>query len=133
MFAVLSSPCPVERLWRFSVFADSFVIVTTLSTSDANKQCGCKCQPWFYLRLVAYSFFWLSEGAYGLSRDWRCSEHTLRLNALVDTHPRTRASEEPKSSPEMNLGRKVLDQALKLLVVLDIQRRNALLSSKPAK
>jgi hypothetical protein len=23
------------------------------------------CQPWFYLRLVAYSFFWLSEGAYG--------------------------------------------------------------------
>jgi hypothetical protein len=109
MFAVLSSPCPVERLWRFSVFADSFVIVTTLSTSDANKQCGCKCQPWFYLRLVAYSFFWLSEGAYGLSRDWRCSE------------------QEPRSSPEMNLGRKVLDQALKLLVVLDIQRRNALL------
>ena len=35
MFAVLSSPCPVERLWRFSVFAGSFVIVTTLSTSDA--------------------------------------------------------------------------------------------------
>ena len=23
------------------------------------------CQPWFYLRLEAYSFFWLSEGAYG--------------------------------------------------------------------
>ncbi len=22
-----------------------------------------RCQPWFYLRLVAYSFFWLSEGA----------------------------------------------------------------------
>jgi len=21
-----------------------------------------RCQPWFYLRLVAYSFFWLSEG-----------------------------------------------------------------------
>jgi len=27
------------------------------------------CQPWFYLRLAAYSFFWLSEGAYGYSRD----------------------------------------------------------------
>ena len=23
-----------------------------------------QCQPWFYLRLEAYSFFWLSEGAY---------------------------------------------------------------------
>jgi hypothetical protein len=98
LFAMLSSPCPVERLWRFSVFADSFVIVTTLSTSDANKPCGCKCQPWFYLRLVAYSFFWLSEGAYGLSRDWQCSKHTLRLNALMDTHPRTRAPEEPTTA-----------------------------------
>ena len=27
------------------------------------------CQPWFYLRLEAYSFFWLSEGAYGSSSD----------------------------------------------------------------
>src|SRR4029077_5845867 len=65
-----------------------------------------KCQPWFYLRLGAYSFFWLSEGAYGLPRDWRCSQHTLRLNAVMDAHPRTRASEKPKSSPGMNLGMK---------------------------
>jgi hypothetical protein len=40
----------------------------------------------------------------------------------MDTHARTRASEEPKSSPEMDPGRKVLDQALKLLVVLDENR-----------
>ena len=40
----------------------------------------------------------------------------------MDTHPRTRASEEPKLSPEMDPGRKVLDQALKLLVVLDENR-----------
>jgi len=26
-------------------------------------------QPWFYLRLVVYRFFWLSEGAYGFSGD----------------------------------------------------------------
>jgi hypothetical protein len=83
-----------------------FSVVTTPSACDANKQVVAMCQPWFYLRLVAYSFFWLSEGAYGLSRDWRCSKHTLRLNAVMDTHPRTRASEEPKSSPEMNLGMK---------------------------
>jgi hypothetical protein len=41
-----------------------------------------RCQPWFYLRLEAYSFFWLSEGAYGLSRDSRCLKHTLRLTRL---------------------------------------------------
>jgi hypothetical protein len=30
-----------------------------------GKRDGCAfvCQPWFYLRLVAYSFFRLSEGA----------------------------------------------------------------------
>jgi hypothetical protein len=26
---------------------------------------GGNCQPWFYLRLVAYGFFGLSEEAYG--------------------------------------------------------------------
>jgi len=35
------------------------------------------CQPWFYLRLVAYSFFWLSEGAYSLSRDLECLQHSF--------------------------------------------------------
>ena len=33
------------------------------SISRRSKQSGCECQPWFYLRLAAYSFFWLSEGA----------------------------------------------------------------------
>src|SRR5258708_13886293 len=36
--------------------------------------CACKqrvgnCQPWFYLRLVAYAFFGLSEEAYRAPRD----------------------------------------------------------------
>src|SRR6266436_7504000 len=47
-----------------------------------DKLRGRSCQPWFYLRLEAYSFFWLSEGAYSLSRDSWCSEHTLRLTRL---------------------------------------------------
>ena len=38
--------------------------VTTSFGFWRNKQCGCKCQPWFYLRLEAYRFFWSSEGAY---------------------------------------------------------------------
>ena len=40
-------------------------------------------QPWFYLRLVAYGFFGLSEGALGV-RDTMSTGHR-------DTHPRTRA------------------------------------------
>jgi len=62
MFAALSSPFHVARLLRFSFSVDSSCLVTT--HSDADKQRGCGCQPWFYLRLVAYSFFWSSEGAY---------------------------------------------------------------------
>jgi hypothetical protein len=31
----------------------------------AIKQRAGNCQPWFYLRLVAYGFVGLSEGAYG--------------------------------------------------------------------
>jgi hypothetical protein len=43
------------------------------------------------LRLAA---FWLSEGAYGYSRD-SVLEALVRPNAVMDTHPRTRASQEP--------------------------------------
>jgi hypothetical protein len=31
----------------------------------AFQQRAGNCQPWFYLRLVAYGFLGLSEGAYG--------------------------------------------------------------------
>ena len=44
-------------------------VESTADLSGRSKQSGCRCQPWFYLRLAAYSFFWLSEGAYGYSRD----------------------------------------------------------------
>jgi hypothetical protein len=37
---------------------------TTLSDSTGDASIAlARCQPWFYLRLVAYSFFRLSEGA----------------------------------------------------------------------
>ena len=36
----------------------------SISETRASKTgCAVMCQPWFYLRLVAYSFFRLSEGA----------------------------------------------------------------------
>jgi hypothetical protein len=63
--ARLSSPCNVGRLLGFSFFAKSCRCRDDAFGFWCDKQYGCKnCQPWFYLRLEAYSFFWLSEGAY---------------------------------------------------------------------
>jgi hypothetical protein len=64
---MISSPhCATERWFSFCRF---IVIRNRRPIARRNKQSGCNCQPWFYLRLAAYSFFWLSEGAYGYSRD----------------------------------------------------------------
>src|SRR6266481_3210119 len=62
-----------------------------------DKLRGRSCQPWFYLRLEAYSFFWLSEGAYSLSRDSWCSEHTLRLTRLrmLTLEPKRQKNRKP--------------------------------------
>src|SRR6266852_567273 len=81
--SLASSPCVGVRIRDFPISADSSrwrddVIRLLTRTSSVVV----RCQPWFYLRLEAYSFFWLSEGAYSLSRDSRCSEHTLRLTRL---------------------------------------------------
>ncbi len=40
-------------------------VTTVLQLLTQTSSVVVKCQPWFYLRLEAYSFFWLSEGAYG--------------------------------------------------------------------
>ena len=47
-FPSYEDSCP----WRDDVFG------VAIPTSSAVAW----CQPWFYLRLEAYSFFWLSEG-----------------------------------------------------------------------
>ena len=76
------SPCfPAHLMLRGSCSSSSrqihSVVVTTLSDSEAKTSDVVEtCQPWFYLRLEAYSFFWSSEGDYSLPRDWRCSAHT---------------------------------------------------------
>jgi hypothetical protein len=45
----------------------------------------------------------------------------------MDTHPRTRVSEEPKIIARNESGNaRALDQTLKLLVALDMQYRNGL-------
>src|ERR1700722_5338671 len=57
-----------------------------------------------------------------VSRKTQCRKHTP--NGIMDTHPRTRASEEPTGRrPEMNPGTDS-PQTLKLLVVSNVRRRN---------
>ena len=69
-FFVPSSPCVGVSIRDFPFSADSsrwrddVLGLLTLTSSVVVR-----CQPWFYLRLEAYSFFWLSEGTYGLPRD----------------------------------------------------------------
>jgi hypothetical protein len=52
-----------EALGDFLFSQIHAAVVTTPSAFDASKQCGCKVSTvvlLFYLRLVAYSFFWLA-------------------------------------------------------------------------
>jgi hypothetical protein len=92
-----------------------------------------QCQPWFYLRLAAYSFFWLSEGAYGYSRD-SVLKHWFGLTRLwiLTLEPERLKNRRATACDESRDGWG-LRQTLKLLVALDVGRRNALLSSRPAK
>ena len=90
-----------------------------------------QCQPWFYLRLFAYSFFWLSEGDIGfLERLGARSTRSLTALWILTLEP-----ERLKNQPVIIRDESGMDspQTLKLLAVLDVQRRNGLLSSKRSK
>jgi hypothetical protein len=103
-------------------------MVLPSSLSNATRRCGCafsrdssccgddalrfltqtssvvvQCQPWFYLRLAAYSFFWLSEGAYGYSRD-SVPKHWFGLTRLwiLTLEPERLKNRRPP--PAMNPG-----------------------------
>ena len=130
-----SSPCNGVRLCGFSPSQDSSYFPDgAFRFRTQTSSVVVRCQPWFYLRLVAYSFFWLSEGAYGLSRDSGCSKHTLRLTrywmlTLEPERPKNRPATARNESRESGDP----DQTLKLLAASDVQRRNVLLSSRPPK
>jgi hypothetical protein len=52
--------------WGFLLEAIHFSCSDDALVSSAGKQCGCKCQPWFYLRLVALQLFPVVRGGIGL-------------------------------------------------------------------
>src|SRR5712664_1635510 len=134
-FFLASSPCVGVRIRDFPGSGDSSrwrddVLRFLTQTSSVVV----RCQPWFYLRLEVYSFFWLSEGAYGLSRDSRCSKHTLRLTRLwILTPEPERLKNRRTTVRDASQGWRVLNQTLKLLVVSDVRCRSALLSSRRSK
>ena len=59
---------PTGRL-RFVPFSISASSTASLNASSGVKPSGLCWQPGFYLRLEAYGFMGLSEGAYSMSRD----------------------------------------------------------------
>src|SRR5467141_2898113 len=124
-FFLPSSPCVGVRIRDFPGSGDSSrwrddVLRFLTQTSSVVV----RCQPWFYLRLQAYSFFWLSEGAYSLSRDSRCSKHTLRLTRLwrLTLEPKRQKNRKAITRNKSSKGT-VLNPTLKLLVVSDVLRR----------
>ena len=132
-FFVPSSPCVGVSIRDFPFSADSsrwrddVLGLLTLTSSVVVR-----CQPWFYLRLEAYSFFWLSEEAYGLPRDF-VPEHAGPTRLWILTLEPERLKNRRTTARDVIQRWKGSQPTLKLLVVSDVQRRNALLSSRPAK
>jgi hypothetical protein len=101
-------------------------VTTPFGSFTQTSSVVVQCQPWFYLRLAAYSFFWLSEGAYGYSRD-SVPKHWFRLTRLwiLTLEPERLKNRQATACDESRDGWGS-QQTLKLLVVSDVGRRNAL-------
>jgi hypothetical protein len=55
---------PVEKFgWLSIVVSFSVDGGDAIEFERAASQTGAQGQPWFYPRLVAYGYFWFSEGA----------------------------------------------------------------------
>src|SRR6267142_4427176 len=91
-----------------------------------------RCQPWFYLRLEAYSFFWLSEGAYSLSRDSWCSKHTLRLTRLwrLTLEPKRQKNRKAITRNESSNGRSLTQRLSCLLFQMFCVETNSFLPNE---
>src|SRR3982074_1435617 len=99
----LGSVRSLPRRFGFSLPA---VFIVSLRRSQfvlrPTSKTVVRCQPWFYLRLVAYRFFWVSwpVAFSGYPRGPRvvwetgCPRHAAP-NFTVETHSRTRVSPEP--------------------------------------
>ncbi len=99
-----SSPCNETRLCEFSFPVDS-----SCRRNDAGPfvtqqaEWLCSANHGSIGELFAYRFFLVVRRGHRVSRKTQCPKHTP--NGIMDTHPRTRASEEPTGHrPERNPG-----------------------------
>ena len=93
------------------------------------RRMAVMCQPWFYLRLVAYSFFRLSEG-HRVNKETSCLRHIcLRAGWILSLEPERFENRlaSGRNSPDGGLGSR---HTLKLLAVSIVLDRSVLLSSK---
>jgi hypothetical protein len=83
-----------------------------------------ECQPWFYRRLVAYRYFWLSEAAYRVMGD-SVPKHTGPIS-LTDTHLEPSVSRTRPTTTRENHRRweGLLPETLKRLADAIVGRRN---------
>ena|SRR2546430_15627260 len=95
---VLSCPFVLGFLQLFHLGSCIFI-----SSDDADqslklsKPCGCACQPWIYLRLGGLVLFRVVREGIGISQRLSASG-TCAPTGDWDTHPRTRASQEPPAT-----------------------------------
>lgn len=64
------------------------VMVTTLSASDANKQCGCEVPTMVLSETRGLSLFLVVRGGIWLIKRLAVLEAHSPPNAVMDTHPR---------------------------------------------
>src|SRR6266849_2800876 len=132
-FYVPSSPSVGVRIRDFSLSADSsHACDNAHRLLTQTSRVVVRCQPWFYLRLEAYSFFWLSEGAYSVSRDSRCSKHTLRLTRLwrLTLEPKRRKNRKAITRNESSKGRSLTPRLSCLLFQMFCVETNSFLPNK---
>ena len=88
-------------------------------------------QPWSYLRLKAYSFFWLCEGAYGAFGGSVQNDGTQGLtHRLILTLDPKRCKNRLTNHRVDKPGFAWIPWTLKLLAISDVPRRSSLLFSK---
>ena len=100
------------------------------SVPDADKQTGCAVPTMVLSETFRLSLFLVVRGGIGFLE--RLSARSTRLTGfwILTLEPERRENQPAIARNESGIDSR---QTLKLLVVLDVRRRNGLLSSRPAK
>jgi len=111
-----------SRTWLFGSSSPAVFIVWSRRSQSVLRPTSkpvVRCQPWFYLRLVAYSFFGCPRGP-RVGCETGCPRHAAP-NFSVETHSRTECLKNPTDHRlESFQGMERTPETLKLFVVSDV-------------